>query len=1061
MSTRKPGNDQSDVLRYSLFGGVRVVGRENTQIHVAGKQQQLLALLMIAANRTIAADVLVDYLWREDLPANPVNSLQDVVKRLRATLGDSSHRIIVTDNGDYRLVVDPDFLDLALFRRLANAGLALLRAEPDLCRLLLTQALDHAVGDLPDVPPGSRASDDIHHLYKLRDQAAQALELVRSGDSRGRAVVEEEFLLSSPQGQPVGFALRLAELGELALADLVGMVTGSQGRVRRLSQGLLLASFPSGGGALRSAAEIADRFGSEPHVLLGGGVSHISSGGSVRATEERLLRLAGRAEGGQILVSRSVHESATTAHLQELLQSVDDELWQIGHGPVAGRAGSSPRSDVPMVGRDESLVVIGELTRRHRLVTLRGPGGIGKTRIAREMAGILADRFADGVSIVDLAEADRHGDPISLVVRTLALVPEPYRRPLDTLVDRLAGSERLLILDNCEEFIEEVRSLSEALTDECPGVTLLATSRSALGARREAVYDVGELDVTDAAQLLVSLAFPQDGPAPPVAFDSRVMKLCSLLDSVPLAIECAASMVRAMGLDETTTALGSLPDGAVLPVLDAAHGGLGRHRSIELALNLSCRILQESDVRLFERLSSLRGGFSDEDAAGVASESPSDDIGAGLSRLREASLIKRLSSDRWRMLEPVRQFAATRLLRRGEQSAQAARHARHFVALAEQAEVNLRGADEARWFRRLTDAYPNLGKALSWTVEAGDTCAALRLTSSLWWYWAAQGKFVEGAEAVERALAVEGPAPNALRAKALVATSHLSWWAGNPHRTETSLTEAMRLITPREPGNTELISLEAWARTGLAASRMWGGGDYDALVAHLEEGLRLFSSIGDLMGVGLVLATHGGAAWHYGDDELHLSKSRDSLRAFEEAGHLTMVAQMKRIVGLAKAGLGDVDAGRVLLNEGLRLSEELGDVGGLSHGLCFLGLLEVWGGDRRSAAAAFRQSIIINRTLGQVWPSLLAIGIASEEACLKGRQLDGIMLHSVVGSLTNRTGIRLPPRDGLRIQSIVERATHLVGEDDVLKAREAGYVMELPRAALLALAVLEDGTALG
>jgi hypothetical protein len=127
--------------------------------------------------------------------------------------------------------------------------------------------------------------------------------------------------------------------------------------------------------------------------------------------------------------------------------------------------------------------------------------------------------------------------------------------------------------------------------------------------------------------------------------------------------------------------------------------------------------------------------------------------------------------------------------------------------------------------------------------------------------------------------------------------------------------------------------------------------------------------------------------------------------------------------------------------------------------LCFLGLLEVWGGDRRSAAAAFRQSIIINRTLGQVWPSLLAIGFASEEACLWGRQLDGIMLHSVVESLTNRTGIRLPPRDGQRIQSIVERATHFVAEDDALKAREAGYVMELPRAALYALAVLEDGTA--
>jgi hypothetical protein len=237
---------------------------------------------------------------------------------------------------------------------------------------------------------------------------------------------------------------------------------------------------------------------------------------------------------------------------------------------------------------------------------------------------------------------------------------------------------------------------------------------------------------------------------------------------------------------------------------------------------------------------------------------------------------------------------------------------------------------------------------------------------------------------------------------------------------------------------------------------MWGGGDHAALEEHLEEGLRLFRSIDDHAGTGLNLATHSGLAWHHGDDQLHYSKASESLSAFESAGHLTMIAQMKRGVGLAQAGLGEVHAGRPLIIEGLRLSEELGDIGGLPLGFCFLGLLEVWGGNRPGGVQAFRQSIIVNRNLGQMWPSLLAVAFCAEEACLRNQPADGIRLGSVLDALTSRTGMRLPPRDRLRVHLAMQRATDMLDSHDVAKIREDARQLHLPQALRLALEVFQD-----
>lgn len=1040
------------MLDFSLFGGVRVSTLAK-ELHLGRKQQQLLGLLMLYPNATLAPDVLVDFLWGEKLPANPLNSLQDLVKRLRAALGDSKHEVIVTRRGEYGLQVDPDRIDVEIFRRLARAGLMLELVEPAAARLFLIRALENAGGDLPDLAPDLRASEKVDSLYDLKSAALDALGRLAAADPPDEGTPGEFFSAWSLEGRPVGLALRVPELRELALADILGTVARHAGRVHRLSGGRLLASFPGGSSALRAVLALAARSGPEGDGLLSGAVCHVDIG-SVQAAE-RLLELAERASEGQFLVTESVRRSAATAAAKSVLTPVDGGIWQVGgrSAPISGPSVTPP--EVPMVGRQEAVAEIARLIRIHPLVTLRGPGGIGKTRLARALQELFATRLPDGAALVDLAEADRHPDPVAVVVRSLGFVPQPYQRPEDTLVDRLQAQERLIVLDNCEELIDLARRLSATLVERCPGVRLLATSRIALGVPGEYVFDLFELNVDDAAGLLARLAAPPGaGPLEPT---EDLVKLCLQLDCVPLAIECAAPMVRAMGLEAAVQALYELPDGTLLPLLDAAHGGRGRHRSIELALNASHRLLTPADAHFFERLCCLVGGFSTRDAGVAAAGAGFHEVGRALARLREASLIKQVGPDRWRMLEPVRQFAATRLLRRGEQAEQSARHARHFAALALEAGAQLRGPEASEWCDRVDAAYPNLVKALWWLESGRDAEAALALTSSLWWYWAARGMFVEGSEAVERALAIPAAAPPLVRAGALVAASHLAWWAGNPFRTHTSLVEAMSLLGDGD--DLPHITLRAWAHTGLAAARMWGGDKYELLKQHLETGARLARQAGDLVGLGLNYSAHSGIAWHAGDDRGHLAMARQALEVFEQAHHMPMVAHSRRVIGLAKAGLGDVDEGRPLIRDGLQLSEKLGDLGGMPLGLGFLGLLEVWAGDRRAAAPAFERSISINIELGQVWPTLIALAIGSEQAGLDGRLEDCIRLNAVVEGLTAKTGIRLSPHDRGRVARVVERATRRAGAEAAAAARREGEALLLPDALRLAGGVF--GTAAG
>lgn len=1009
----------------------------------------MLSLLALSAGTSVPADVLIFHMWPGRLPADPGGSLHELICRLRKALGDADRTWISRSGDGYSLNIDDDALDISVFRRLARAGIALASAEPALAESLLRSALERSSGGLPDLAPDSFVSNHLNELEVLKELAdanLQQLSLAGSG-LNGRAGGRSQAV----PNRRVGLGLLIDELPDMVLAELVGSVVACTGTVEKLSDGALIAGFGGVAQALRAATATLEILAARGG-LAGGAVAHLVAEAGLD-DHRRMLELAAEAPAGAIVATTAVRRFAEIAGNRVPMHPVTQELWQLG-GPRQPAVQEQAAVQSPFTGRAEILTELAELLTQVPLVTLRGPGGIGKTRLASVLADSLESRFAE-ISHVDLAEADRFGGPITFIANRLGSITQADRPILDTVVDRLSKRKMLLLLDNAEVFIDEVRRFCVAATARCPELRIIATSRSALGAQRETVHDLAGLAQQDAARLLLALAFPGSPETRPDIEDPVVLQLCGRLDGIPLAIECLAPLVVTMGgLAAVESTLNSLPDGAMLPLLDAAQSGRGRHRSIELALVLSHRTLTPDEARFFERLSCLRSTFTTQDARVAGAANSSGVLADLLSRLSEVSLLRSEGPDRWRMLEPIRQFAATLLLRRGEDQEQAERHGRYFVEFAERSASELRSPDEARWFERLTAAYPNLVAALTWAIRNGRAEDALRLSSSLHWYWAALGMNIEGASALERALGLPG-GDFRTRARALCALAHLSWWAGDPVRCESANLEALMMVLDRTAADTDLVVLEAWARAGLAASRLWGGGESDELIAHLDIAERLFTQAGDLAGLGIALGTHGALAWHYGDDETHLAKSRSSLAASQKAGHQTMIGQMKRDCGLALGKLGRFDEGRRMIQDGLRMARRLGDTGGLPMGFGFLGLLEVYAGRLPEATSAFLGSLRHNREPAQKWAGIIAVAFAAERA-VEARPVDCLSLCAFVERQGKETGIGLAPKERSKFVRIKQAATAALDSEERSLAIKRGEEMTLAQAMEVAIALLED-----
>jgi non-specific serine/threonine protein kinase len=667
-------------------------------------------------------------------------------------------------------------------------------------------------------------------------------------------------------------------------------------------------------------------------------------------------------------------------------------------GHRAGGPGAAPGSPVPergqlprpltsFVGRERELAALGERLRDPgvRLVTLTGAGGCGKTRLALRVAADLLDAadapYPDGAWLVDLAPL---ADPALVppaVVAALGVRERPGRPPLATLAEYLRSRHLLLLLDNCEHLLEASARLADALLRACPHVTVLATSREALGLAGETPWRVPSLAVPEArrgrapealaqyeaVQLFVQRAVTVQ---PDFALTDRtaaaVAQICIRLDGLPLALELAAARVRALPVGQL---LERLEDRFRL-LTGGSRTAPARHQTLRAAVAWSYALLAAPEQRLFARLSVVAGGCTLDaaEAVGAGAGIEADDVLDLLTGLVDKSLVLAAEAPdgtaRYRLLETLRQYARERLAAGTEAPAAHDRHLAHFLALAERAEPALRGPDAPAWIDRLEAEHDNLRAALAWALRAGAegpgaprAAPGLRLAGALWFFWFLRAHREEGRDWLERLLAraAGAPVPPAVRAKALLGAGFLG---GAPGQRQARLAEAVALY--RQAGDPRGASYACCAQGYLAAT----AGDRSRGAALLEESLGLARAAASPWHEAWALIHLANVANQGGDAARALALAERGLALARPGGDLLQTAGAYRWLGDAAFRLGDLDRAAAAYAEDLTRTRALRDPFGVVIGLKNLSAAVRARGDVERAAALGAESLALCREHG-------------------------------------------------------------------------------------------------
>lgn len=725
-------------------------------------------------------------------------------------------------------------------------------------------------------------------------------------------------------------------------ADAVAFAAG-------LQRALVGESWPGGGEVgLRIAVHTGDARGRD-------------EGRSTREALRRCAHLRASAHPGQVLVSGSASAAiADTLPPGTFLRDLGlHHLRDLGQPErVAQVCGSGLPTDFPplhsldraltnlpvqltsFVGRAGELAQTGVLLADRRLLTLLGAGGCGKTRLAVQLAAEVADDFADGVWFADLAPL---ADP-DLVARTLADavgIAEVSGRPIqEVLTERLADAVALIVLDNCEHLLDGSAALVEALLRSCPGARVLVTSREPLGVPGEATYRVPSLGLpagpADAACESVTLFAARAELARPTMRVgptelAAMVAICLRVDGIPLAIELAAARCRALTpsqiADRLATRFGLLTGGT--------RGALPRHRALEASIGWSYDLLPTAEQTLLLRLSVFAGGFDLDAAEAVGAATPAEawvvlDL---LTALVDRSLVGQGEDGRYRLLEPIRQFAETRLLAAGEGATARRRHAEHFRGVAEAAEADLYGTAIVATRARLGLDLDNLRTAAEHAIACGDADLALGLVLPVDLFW--QTWLSEASERLARILALPGLTVDR-RLLGLAAAAEYGCLMGDlPALVEyTSRGLAVLGDTDDPLARGWMLELDGWMRF----FRDEEGGEESG-----RAGVQLLRSVDKRRADYYVLD----GLWGVGFAVLCEGRTAEALAVFDEA--LESARRGGGLVGRGRSGMfaatvpvlgGDITGRRHLLEESERLLEECGD------------LFVRWGGVVRALAEA-------------------------------------------------------------------------------------------------------------
>jgi predicted ATPase/DNA-binding CsgD family transcriptional regulator/Tfp pilus assembly protein PilF len=590
------------------------------------------------------------------------------------------------------------------------------------------------------------------------------------------------------------------------------------------------------------------------------------------------------------------------------------------------------------IGRRGETAELAAALEGHRLVSVIGPAGIGKTRLAIEVARRVHPKFPGGAWFVDLSIASRPNDVPRLVAASVSARDVPQGDVVSSLLTQLRPHPLLLILDNCEHVLGSCAWLVGTLLGTCPRLYILCTSREPMGVPGEFVRRLDGLPVLgaandsdrpprdDAVHLFLDRAADTGTPAT-TPLDPAVVEICRRLDGVPLAIELAAAWMGCLTPAEIAERLGH----SLCLLTRGARTGPARHRTLRAALEWSFDLLSREEQTLLGRLAVFAAGWTVSAAEAVCSGSP---LAAGqildlLAELADKSMVVRETlpdgASRFRLLETIREYAHEKLVATGEERAVRERHLTWCLELAEHAEGRLRGPEQLPWLQQLDMELANLGSAAQWALRVGRAEAALRLASDLTLFWLVRGRMGEGLERLEASLAAYPEAAS---------RAHGVWGAG----------------------------LLAWML-----------GDLDRAWAAAQESLDLFQRSGDLAGTARSLGLLGMV-----DTVRNPPKARpaldESIRRAREAGDVWCLACSLGMLGYAAVFQGEFAAAAPALEQCVFVAREAGDLQGLRMGLLGLGWVALQRGATDSAARALEEGMDIARSLGDpVWTAVALV----------------------------------------------------------------------------------------
>ena len=644
-----------------------------------------------------------------------------------------------------------------------------------------------------------------------------------------------------------------------------------------------------------------------------------------------------------------------------------------------------PVLPTPLIGRQRELAELHRLASdpQCRMLTLVGPGGIGKTRLAIETASQLQVDFPDGVFFVPLASVDSSRFIVPVIAHSMgfAFLSASSADPKTQLLNFLGDKHALLLVDNIEHLLKEpdIEVFGELLA-AAPGVKMLGTSRESLNLQGEWVFEVQGLPIpTDSQEAGVAQdtsieLFLQRARRAHVGFDATttdypaVVRICHLVNGMPLAIELAAAWVRTLTCDEIADEIERSLDFLSISARDLPP----RHRSMRAVFDHSWKLLSDDERRALARLSVFRGGFGREAAGQVAGASL-----AMLSALVSKSLIRRPETGRYDLHEVIRQYAALELGSEPDNGQEARQqHYAFHLAMAEAATPQLKGSGQIETLRRLEQEHDNFRAALAWALECGGRDAALQLAGALRWFWQMRGYFEEGRGWLSKGIPAEAQAASPSKALASMDSTRRPW----QRRTLARALEGLALLD-NSVGNhggayalashSAAICRELGDKQGLADALMIIGevlrwqGDAALSRARLEEALTLFRDTGDRWSAARSLFRLGQDLTNFGGDSSARAMLEESSVILQELGDSFYLIGVVGALGVMAVNAGDYPAALSFFSRGLGLAREMSDPWGTADLLTNVGCVQRIQGDYAAADSTLREALKVYEQWGR------------------------------------------------------------------------------------------------